>query len=64
MKPDSTKHNPKPEHLRNLIRKAGLTQSAAAARIGVCERSMRYYLAERTKAPYPVQFALEALAQR
>lgn len=69
MKPDATRHDPRPEYLRTLIEKAGLSQRAAAERIGIPERSMRYYLAEPgstlrwAAAPYPVQYALEQLAR-
>lgn len=67
MKPDASKYDPRPEYLRALIGAAGLSQHAAAARIGIHERSMRYYLTEPgtatrwAAAPYPVQFALENL---
>lgn len=65
--PDSTLHNPDPAYLRGLIERAGLSQREAARRIGVSERMMRQYLAGRDTAtaavvPYPVQFALEHLA--
>jgi transcriptional regulator with XRE-family HTH domain len=66
MTPDATKHNPSPDYLRALLDRAGVSQRAAARRIGVSERVMRYYLADEAAgyrpAPYPVQFALEALA--
>lgn len=67
-KPDSSRYNPDPEYLRSLIVRAGLTQAEAARRIGISERILRQYLADRdaitaVDAPYPVQFALEALAQ-
>lgn len=46
---------------------AGISQREAARRIGISERVMRYYLANEAgdyrPAPYPVQFALEALAR-
>lgn len=69
MKPDASKHDPRPEYLRALIEKSGLTQRGAADRIGISDRLMRYYLcqpggdAESRVAPYPVQFALECLAK-
>ena len=67
MIPDATKHDPRPEYIRALIAKAGLTQRAAAKRIGVSERMMRYYTAgpeaDGRLAPYCVQYALEALAR-
>lgn len=67
MSPDSTKHDPRPEYLRALLDRAGLSQREAARRIGVSERMMRYYLADdaadHRDAPYPVQFAIESLAK-
>lgn len=63
-KPDSHLHDPRPEYIRSLIIKSGLTQSEAAERIGVSGRMMRYYLSEddrSTLAPYVVQYALECL---
>ena len=64
MKPDASNYNPSRDYLLSLIQQAGLTQRSAAQRIGVSERSMRDYLnpAHKSKAPYPVQFALECLA--
>ena len=66
MTPDATRHNPDPAYLRGLLTRAGLSQNAAARRIGISTRMMRYYLATgetgRT-APYLMQFALEALAR-
>jgi len=66
MKPDARKHNPDPEYIRSLIRKAGLTQEQAGERIGVAARSMRYYLSldpeSYRPAPYSVQYTLEQLA--
>lgn len=68
MTPDASKHDPRPEYLRALLQQAGLSQRAAARRIGISDRVMRYYLAGESAgyrpAPYPVQFALEALAQQ
>lgn len=64
--PDAAHHDPRPEYLRALLDQAGVSQRAAARRIGVSERMMRYYLAsvaaDHRPAPYLVQFALEALA--
>ena len=64
IKPDASKHDPRPEYLRALIERAGLSQRAAADAIGVSPRMMRYYLAATSdhRARYPEQFALEALA--
>jgi hypothetical protein len=63
--PDATKHDPRPEYLRALLDRAVVSQRAAARQIGISERMMRYYLADdpgAPRAPYPVQFALEAMA--
>lgn len=67
MKPDATEHDPRPEYLRWLIDKAGLSQREAALIIGIDERALRRYLASRDArywqdAPYPVQYAIEQLA--
>ena len=69
MKPDASRHDPRPEYLRALLADAHLSQRAAADRIGISERLMRYYLApesaeDRRVAPYPVQYALERLAAK
>lgn len=68
MKPDATTYNPDPAYLRGLLDKAGTSQRQAANLLGVSDRMMRYYLAEEgsvqhRKAPYTVQFAIEALAE-
>lgn len=52
--------------MRGLIEKAGISQREAARRLGIAERAMRCYLADRSTksalpAPYIVQFALEHL---
>lgn len=67
MKPNATLHNPDPAYLRGLLDRAGISQREAAARLGLSERMMRYYLspgwsASHRPAPYPVQYALEQLA--
>lgn len=66
MKPDYKDYNPDPDYLRGLIEAAGYSQRAAARQIGVSERTFRDYLNGNTEniAPYPVQFALEALSQQ
>lgn len=69
MNPDSSKHNPNPAYLRALIDRAGLSQREAARRIGISDRLLRMYLADRSaataqEAPYPVQFALENLVRQ
>ena len=66
--PDSAQHNPSPEYLLGLIKIADITQRAAADRIGISDRLLRYYLADQAStssrvAPYPVQYALEMLAR-
>lgn len=65
--PDASKYDPRPEYLRALLQRAGMSQREAARRIGVSERMMRYYLADAAAdhrdAPYTVQFALESLTQ-
>jgi transcriptional regulator with XRE-family HTH domain len=66
MQPDSSKHDPRPEYIRALVERSGLSQRECARRLGISERVMRYYLsdvaADHRPAPYPVQFALESLA--
>ena len=66
MRPDASKHDPRPEYLRALLDQAGMSQREAARRIGISERVMRYYLAPESAdyrpAPYVVQFALESLS--
>lgn len=67
MTPDSSKHNPDPQYLRQLIGIAGVSQRAAAEMIGVSGRMMRHYLAPEHEdthrsAPYYIQFALESMA--
>ena len=70
MKPDAKKlYKPDPDYLRELIGKSGLSQNEAARRIGVDERKLRAFLADRSSASariadYPVQFALESLAEK
>lgn len=64
MKPDPREHNPDPDYLRSLIEAAGLSQRGAAKAIGISERAMRYYLSGDRGCSYPVQFALESLAER
>lgn len=66
MRPDATRHDPRPEYLRALLERAGVTQRQAARLLGVSERMMRYYVAadggDYRAAPYTVQYCLEALA--
>lgn len=68
MTPDISRHNPDPAYLRGLIERAGISQREAARRLGITDRVMRCYLADRAAksalpAPYLVQFALEKLAK-
>lgn len=68
MKPDASLHDPRPDYLRALVVQSGLSQRAIADRIGISDRLLRYYLApedadNRRVAPYPVQYALERLAE-
>ena len=67
MRPDVAKHNPDPEYIRSLLKRAGLTQQQAADRLGISRLSVLLYVsrnpAKWTPVPYPVQFALEVLAE-
>lgn len=67
MRPDAARHDPRPEYLRALLQRAGMSQREAARRIGISDRVLRYYLLPTDAptyrpAPYPVQYALERLA--
>lgn len=65
MKPDPSKHDPRPEYLRALVERAGISQQEAARQVGISYRMMRYYLstaADHRDAPYKIQFLLESLA--
>jgi DNA-binding XRE family transcriptional regulator len=68
--PDAIYHNPDPLYLRELLQRAGVTQTEAARALGISPRAMRSYLStsadpkSRQAAPYCVQYALEALAGR
>ena len=67
--PDAARYyDPSPEYLRELLAASGLSQREAARRVGIPERSMRCYLADREAstaqtAPYTVQVALEELTR-
>lgn len=65
--PDASQYNPAPAYIRALLERAGISQTDAAARLGITHRTMRRYVADRhcgsySPAPYTVQFALECLA--
>ena len=64
MKPDASRHDPRPAYLRALLEKAGVSQQEAARLLGISARMMRYYVADADNrpAPYPVQYALEQLS--
>lgn len=67
MKPDATRHNPDPIYLRGLLEKAGVSRSEAARRIGMSRNGFNNYLRDKSEplyrvVDYPVQFALECLA--
>ncbi|MDH0894212.1 MULTISPECIES: helix-turn-helix transcriptional regulator [unclassified Pseudomonas] len=69
MRPDASNHNPDPRYLRGILENAGISQRQAAQLIGISDRAMRYYLSDieapaYRAAPYPVQFAIECLAQQ
>lgn len=69
-RPDASQHDPRPEYLRSLVARSGLSQRECARRIGISDRLLRYYLTPRSddvewrEAPYPVQFALESLVDK
>lgn len=63
MKPNAEKHNPSPDYLRSLIEGAGMSQREASQRIGITDRSMRFYLSGQRPIPYSVQYAIEELCK-
>jgi hypothetical protein len=66
-RPNIDLHNPRPSYIRSLLLEANVSQRSAARRLGIDERTMRYYCEEhpdRPGCPYPVQFCLEALVPR
>ena len=67
-KPDATRHNPDPAHLRDLLAKAGVSQRKAAQLLGMSAAGLQNYIRDPADpkyrpAPYVVQFAMEALAE-
>lgn len=66
MKPDAKYHNPAPDYIRELVARTGLTREEIAAKLGISLRALDNYRSESSgyKAPYTVQYALEALARK
>lgn len=63
--PDARLHyNTSPDYLRSLIEAAGISQREAARRLGVSDRTVRYWLAGAERINYPAQYCLEALAYK
>lgn len=67
MIPTTSRHNPKPDYLRELIDDTGLSQRAIARQLGIDETLFRKYITNKSNStyrecPYLVQFALERLA--
>lgn len=56
-------YNGSPEYLSDLVEKTGLSQREVARRLGVGYSSLRAYMDGTRAVIYPVQFALEALAE-
>lgn len=66
MKFDLSRHNPGPQYIRDLIGRAGLNQTTAAAALGVTSRTVRNWVSVgqgHKPAPYVYQFALESIAE-
>jgi len=68
MKPDSTKYNPDPSYLCQLVVRSGVSRREAAKILGMSWSGFRNYLRDQShplyrRADYRVQFALECLAQ-
>lgn len=62
--PDARLHyNTNPAYLRGLIEQAGISQREAARRLGISDRSLRYWLAGQENIPYAGQYCLECLAK-
>jgi len=61
---DPSTHNPNPEYIKNLVKSTGLTRAECAAAIGIPDNTLKNYMssARTNSASYPVQFALEVLA--
>lgn len=52
------------DRVRELIRRAGLTQCGAARELGVDERTVRYWCSGQIKPPRMAFLALERLVER
>ena len=66
-KPNIKNYNPDPNYIRGLILESGLSQRKVAEILGINERTIRYYCSQesnRTECPYPVQYCIEALADK
>lgn len=68
MKPDASMRNAAPDYLRALLAEARVSQREAAGALGMSVAGLQNYLRDPADpkyrpAPYPVQFALEALAR-
>ena len=46
------------KQLRSALKRLGLTQVAAAARLGIAPRTMRYWVASERRIPEPVAILL------
>lgn len=68
MRLDSNKYNPCLTYTRSLLaeikKNQKLTASDIAGKIGIGLSTINDYKSGKTKPPYPVQFALEALAHQ
>ena len=67
-RPDASEHNGDPLYLRDLIARSGLSQRQVAERLGIRRTELQAYLfseddPRHRTVPYPVQFALECLAE-
>lgn len=60
--PDASERTDDNDYLSSLIDRSGLSTRAVAKRIGIDAGELRGYLSGRRPWPYPVQFAIEALA--
>ena len=63
MIPNAKKYNPDPDYIAGLLEKIDLPQAEIAARIGVTDRAIRYWVAGEKPIAYPAQFCLECLAK-